>query len=364
MPSLPAPSNSICLFRLSALGDVVMVLPLVRAIQASRPDAKLTWVIAKGAYPLVAGLAGEGVEFVVLEKPRGLADFREIRDRMAGRRFDVLLCLQASWRANILYPWITAGRKIGYRADRAKDFHGMFVRESIEPRRNHIADAFLQFGEAIGVPAPAVPEWRLPVDPAAAAWAAGALPAGPLVALNPCASKAERNWSEDHYAAVARELHARHGLVTILLGGPGADERRVAEKLKAALGDRAVDLVGRTTLPQLVAVLARVRLLLAPDTGAVHIANALGRPVVGLYTSARCARTGPYRHPEYCVDRYDEAVRRFLRRDPERELWELRVHDRRAMDLITVAEVLRQCEAALSADPPGMRRDPGSGILA
>jgi heptosyltransferase I len=351
MPVLPSAVPTICLFRLSALGDVVMVLPLVRAIQASRPEAKLTWVIAQGAYPLVSFLADEGVEFVVLEKPTGLGDYVAIHHRMSARRFDVLLCLQASWRANTLYPLINAGRKIGYRADRAKDLHRLFVRETIEPRRNHIADAFLQFGEMIGVPAPVRPDWRLAVDPAAAAWAAGNLPAGPFLAINPCASKAERNWSEDNYAAVARELRGRFGLATVLLGGPGAEERRTAEKLAAALGGDALDLVGRTSLPQLVAALARARLLLAPDTGAVHVANALGRPVVGLYTSAQSARTGPYGNSGFCVDRYDEAVRRFLGRDPAEALWELRVHDRRAMDLITVDDVLGRCAAALAAGP-------------
>jgi heptosyltransferase I len=349
MPIDSASSKTICLFRLSALGDVVLVLPLVRAIQAARPDVKLTWVIAKGAYPLVSALASEGIEFVVLDKPSGPGDYLDIHHRMSTRRFDVLLCLQASWRANTLYPLIKADRKIGYRADRAKDLHRMFVRETIEPRRNHIADAFLQFGELIGVPAPKVPDWRLPVDPAAAAWAAEKLPSGPFLAINPCASKAERNWSEENYAAVAREMRQRHGLPAVLLGGPGAEERRAAELIAAALGGDALDLVGRTSLPQLVAALARSRLLLAPDTGAVHIANALGRPVVGLYTSAQCARTGPYRRPEFCVDRYDEAVRRFLHKDPANSPWELRVHDRRAMDLITVAEVLARCEAAFAA---------------
>ncbi|HEY4301255.1 MAG TPA: glycosyltransferase family 9 protein [Candidatus Didemnitutus sp.] len=348
MPVLPSSSETICLFRLSALGDVVLVLPLVRAIQARKPHAKITWIIAQGAFPLVAGLASEGVEFVVLDKPNGLGDYVAIHHQLAERRFNVLLGLQASWRANTLYPMVKADRKIGYRADRAKDLHRFFVRETIEPRRNHIADAFLQFGEMIGVPAPTVPEWRLPVEPAAAAWAQANLPAGPFFAINPCASKAERNWSGPNYAAVATEMRARHDLPVVLLGGRSAEEQATAAAVCRALGGEALDLVGRTTLPQLVAVLARCRMLLAPDTGAVHIANALGRPVVGLYTSAQSARTGPFRRSEFSVDHYREAVTRFMHRDPDRELWELRVHDPRAMDLITVDEVMGKCLAVMS----------------
>jgi heptosyltransferase I len=346
---LPPQPYRICLVRLSALGDVVMTLPLVRAIQAHLPEAKLTWVIAGGAYPLVSALADEGIEFVVLDKPRGLQDYAEFHHRMSDRRFDVLLCLQAAWRANWLYPMVRAERKIGFAADRAKDLHWLFVRETIEPRRVHNVDQFLQFAEKLGVPVPAEPEWRLPVDPAATAWAAQALPAKPFLALNPCASKVSRNWSAENYAAVVRELQRRHGLAVVLLGGPAREERLMAQKINTALDGGALDLVGRTNVPQMVAVLARCRLLLAPDTGAVHIANALGRPVVGLYVASRCVRTGPYRRGQFSVDRYAEAVRRFLFTDPEQNGWELRVHDPRAMDLIKVEDVLAGCEAALRA---------------
>ncbi len=351
MPVPTDSSYSVCLVRLSALGDVVMTLPLVRAIQAHWPRVRLTWVIASGAYPLVSALAAEGIEFIVLDKPNGLGDYADFHHRMSGRRFDVLLCLQAAWRANLLYPMVKAGRKVGFSCDRAKDLHRLFVRETIEPRRTHNVDAFFQFAEKLGVPVPVVPEWRLPVDPSAQAWAMEALPEIPFIAISPCASKAERNWAAQNYAAVARELQRRHGLAVVLLGGPAPEERAMAEKIAAKLDGPACNLVGTTLLPQMVATLARARLLLAPDTGAVHIANALGRPVVGLYTSAQSARTGPYKNLQFCVDRYEEAVRKFLHKDPGQELWELRVHDSRAMDLITVTDVLSACEAALRAEP-------------
>ncbi len=341
--------ESICIVRLSALGDVVMVLPLIRALQAWPTPPKITWIIAEGAYPLVSALAAEGIEFIVLKKPRSVGDYWRFRQRMAGRRFDVLFCLQASWRANFLYPLINAGRKVGYDADRAKDMHQWFVTEQIDARRNHIAAGFLQFGERVGASMPRAPEWALPVEPLAQTWAAANAPAAPFLAINACASKAERNWPAERYAAVAKELQRRHGLAVVLLGGRGDDELRMAEEIAAALDGPVVNWVGKTKLDQMVAVLARARLLLAPDTGAIHIANALGRPVVGLYAVARGERTGPFGRLDFCVDRYAEAVRSFLQRDPQTESWEVRVHDQRAMSLITVADVLNACERALAA---------------
>jgi heptosyltransferase I len=339
--------QSLCLVRLSALGDVVLVLPLVRLLRRRWPEAKITWIVGKGVFPALAGLAAEGIEFVVIDKPRGLGDYLALRRRFSGRTFDALLCLQASWRANWIYPCLRARRKIGFGADRAKDFHRFFVGEGLPPARPHLADGFLQFAEALGLPFPSEIEWGLPVAPEAAAWADGVLPKGSFAALSPCASKPERDWPVDRYAAVVRALRER-GLPVVLLGGPSPREREVADAILRASGDASVlDLVGKTRIPQLVAALARCRLLIAPDTGAVHIATACGRPVVGLYAVAPASRTGPYRKTEFCVDRFEEAVRTFQGREPAQTAWAHRVHDPRAMSLIATEDVIARIDLIL-----------------
>jgi len=138
----------------------------------------------------------------------------------------------------------------------------------------------------------------------------------------------------------------------VLLGGPAAREREVATALVSRAQVPVLDLVGRTNIPQLIATLARCRLLLAPDTGAVHIANALGRPVVGLYAVAPAHRTGPYRRMEFSVDRFDVAVRTLCGADPARVSWGKRVHDPRAMSLIGVDEVISKVDLAWRAAAP------------
>jgi heptosyltransferase I len=307
----------------------------------------LTWVIGTGAYEAVSGLADEGIEFVVIDKPRRFADYLALRRRLRGRCFDALLCLQASWRANWIYPMISARRKIGFGADRDKDFHRLFVRECLPPARPHLAEGFLQFAEVLGLPFPKMPEWRLPVGPEALAWADTVLPQTPFLAFSPCSSKPERDWPSENYAEVLRHVHQKSPIPIVVLGGPSAAERSAIDRILALAKVPVLDLAGKTRIPQLMAALSRCRLLLAPDTGAVHIANAFGKPVLGLYAVAPSRRTGPYPDNRYCIDRFDEAVKTLLHKDPSTSPWSLRVHRPDAMALIKPIEVIEQLDAIL-----------------
>jgi len=354
---MPAPSNAapaapatICLVRLSALGDVVMVLPLIRMLRRNWPRARITWIIGRAALPLVAtrALAGENVELIAIEKPRRLRDYLALRRQLQDRTFDALLCLQASWRANLLYPCIRARRKIGYSPDRANDLHALFVRERIPPAppRSHIIDGFSQFAETLGGTRDAsdyASPWPLTIDHDAMR----ALPSTPCLAVSPTASKPERNWTPAAYAAVIARAWRAHNLPAVLLGSPAAPDRAMSAQIRQNLPAEipVTDLTGQTTLPQLAAIIQRSTALLAPDTGAVHIARALGTPVIGLYAVAPATRTGPYRATEYCIDKFADAVTRFTRnKNAGSTPWSFRVHDPRAMHLITPAEVCAQLD--------------------
>src|SRR5690606_23406469 len=106
----PAPPRSICLLRLSALGDVTHVLPLVHTLQRAWPGVALTWIIGKGEQRLLEGLPG--VEFVVYDKKTGRAGMRALRRQLAGREFDALLLMQLALRANLLSRAVRARRRI------------------------------------------------------------------------------------------------------------------------------------------------------------------------------------------------------------------------------------------------------------
>ncbi len=348
---MPAPVeslSSLCLVRLSALGDVVLATALVRTLQANFPRCRLTWVTTPLAAELLRGL--DGVEFVVIDKPRRPGDYLAFRRRMRGRRFDVLLAAQANFRVNLLHAFVPARRKIGFDARRARDLHTWFVSETIPRRDEHLADGFLAFAGALGVaPENYVRETVVPLAEADFAGIAGLRPAGRYLVMNPAASKPERTWPAENYAAVADFAVSRTGWPVVLTGGGGPREKELAQAVVRCAVQPITDLTGRTTVRQLAALLARAEGLVAPDTGPVHIADALGTPVVGLYAVARAALAGPWRDQRYCVDQYDAASRAFLGRPAAAVDWHRRVHHPGAMALITVDEVCTKV-AQLAAD--------------
>ena len=346
MPVKPAP-RSLCLLRLSALGDAVHAVALVRQLQQAWPGLPITWVIGKGEAKLLEGL--DGVEFVVFDKKAGLAGWRALRRQLAGRRFDVLLNLQLALRAGLASTAIRADRRIGFDRGRSKEGHGLFINERIPAGGHHVQDAFLQFLRPLGL-APGPLQWNLPVPAEAQAWAAQKLPGEqPTLLVSPCSSHPLRNWRPERYAAVADHAASR-GWRVLLCGGRSALERDTADAILAAMKAPALDLVGQDTLKQLLALLARASAVLTPDSGPAHMANALGTPVLGLHACTDAERSGPYSDRRWTVNHYDAAARRFLGKPASALPWGKRVEFPGVMDLVQVDEVLERFEA-LRAEP-------------
>lgn len=337
-------ASSICLLRLSALGDATHVVPLVRSIQRERPAARITWIIGKAEAAMLAGL--EDVEFIVFDKKTGWAGVRALRRALAGRRFDVLLQMQLALRANLLSSLVRAERRIGYDRARSKEGHGLVINARIAPGGHHVIDALARFGEALGVPQGRV-EWRLPVPAEAQAWAAAQWPADePVLLISPCSSHRLRNWAPERYAAVAA-VAQRRGWRVVLCGGPSRLERDTADAILAALPgrDAVLDLVGRDTFKRFLAMAARADLLLSPDSGPVHMANAMGTRVIALHACTDRERSGPYSDRRWSPNRYDEAARRFLGRPAAELPWGKHIEFPDVMDLIGVDEVVERFEA-------------------
>ncbi len=349
-PPSTAPRR-IALFRLSALGDVVLATALVATLRRAFPEAEITWITSRASHAILAGLEkepGAVLKFRVVDKIKSLRDWLKFRREMAAEKFDVLLAAQASMRANLMFSAIPAARKIGFDRRRAKDLHRFFVSEAVEYRDEHLAEGFLSFARVLGVPETAwVRATAVPVDDAARAGAEKLLaPIGPrpFLALNAAASKPERTWRAERYAELAGRVRCELGWGIVFTGGPAVLEKSLAAQIQHALhvdGPPVLNLVGQTSPKQLAAVLARAAALVAPDTGPVHIANAFGTPVVGLYAVARSALTGPFGAEAATggVDVYPQAVEKLLGRDPAAVGWHTRVHAEGAMDLITVDAV-------------------------
>jgi heptosyltransferase I len=341
MTVIPAP-RSLCLLRLSALGDATHAVALVRALQGAWPKLPITWIIGKGEAKLLEGL--DGVEFIVFDKKAGLAGYRDLRQKLAGRRFDVLLNLQLALRAGLVSTLIRADRRIGYDPARSKEGHSLFINERIPAGGYHVLDAFLQFLRPLGL-APGPVEWRLPVPDEAHAWAREQLPGDtPTLLISPCSSHPLRNWRAERYAAVADHAVER-GWRVVICGGRSELERRTADAILATMQHPALDLVGKDTLKQLLALLARATLVLTPDAGPTHMANAMGTAVLGLHAATDAERSGPYSDRRWCVNHYAEASRQFLGKPATELRWGRRVEFPGVMDLVPVAEVIGRFEA-------------------
>lgn len=336
------PSNlNIAIVRFSALGDVTLVVPAVRSLRRSFPNATITWITSPLAYSLLQGL--EGVQFEVFEKPRTLADYRAFYRAFSARTFDVVLAMQANLRINLLYPALHAPIKIGFDRTRAREGQWLFCNQAIPFANTHLADSFLSFSAQLGANTSNV-EWDLPVAETEHMWACEQLKQlpRPLIAIHPFASKQERNWIFERYAEVIQASVKNWNAGFVLTGGNSPAERDFCARLAGVAPNHTLNLCGLTTPKQLAAVLAQADVLVAPDTGPVHLARAMNTPVVGLYAVASPTLSGPYAAQQYVVNRYPEAVRKFLGKDPDQVPWNTRVHHPDAMALIQVEDVVQQ----------------------
>ena len=345
MPDIPSPPTrlpqSLCLLRTSALGDVTHVVPVIRTLQAQAPDTRLTWIVGKLEHKLVGDLPG--VEFIVFDKHAGRAGFRAVREQLAGRRFDALLHMQVALRSNILSLSVKAPLRIGYDRARSKDLHGFFINCRIPSRKGeHVLDAMASFLEPLGLAQTRV-RWDLPIPESAQAFAAQHLPDGaPILLVSPVSSHRLRNWRAERYATVMDHAALALGWRVVLCGGPSAFEREFADTILTRMQARPLDLVGKDTLKQLLALLQRADLVLCPDSGPMHMANAVGTPVLGLHAASNPERSGPYSDRQWCVDRYDAAARKFRRKPAEALAWGTKLEYPGVMDLIEVDDVLER----------------------
>lgn len=348
MLPLTTPPDSVCLLRLSAIGDTCHVVPLLRTLQRAWPNTRFTWIIGRFEAKLMSLLPG--VEFITVDKRAGLGGLRALRDALRDRRFDLLLHLQLSVRASAVAAVVPAGIKLGFDRARARELQWLFTNAQVAPRqREHVLDSFMGFAEACGVQQ-RVLEWSLPLPGEALDYAQRLIPHGapPTLVISACSSHQGRNWLAERYAAVARHAIESRGMRVILVGGPAVNERVMADAIKAHC-PQVIDQVGKDTLPQLLALLERATVLLAPDTGPAHMATMVGTPVIGLYAATNPARSGPYLSREWCIDAFARAAREFRRTTPEALPWATKIEEPGVMALITTAEVCTRLDALLAS---------------
>jgi len=348
------PPETLCLLRLSALGDITHVLPTLRTLQKHWPATKITWVIGRTEYQLVKDL--EQIHFIIFDKSAGLASYlelkRQVGKHLGGQKFDVLLHMQLSIRASVASLFIPAKVKLGFDRARAKDMQSLFCNRQIKPAsiRQHVLDSFLEFPRFFGLEP--IFEWQLPVSQSAIESMKKRLPTDKkLFVINPCAvakSRNWRNWSAEGYAAIADFASDRYDMQVVLTGGNSTLETEMADNiLSLCQSAKPLNFIGTTSIDELVAVLQLADIVIAPDTGPVHIASALSTDTIGLYAATNPDRAGPYNHMRYVVSKYPQALLEYNNKTVEQASWGERIKTADCMKLITIDDVIIQIENIL-----------------
>ncbi len=340
---LHGPPKKICILRISALGDVTHVVPVVRAIQAQWPETEITWICGKLEKKLLSGF--HGLRLIEFDKKKGWKAYLDLRRDLKGEVFDVLLHMQVALRANLASLFVRSKIRLGWDRDRSRDLHRLFVNHRIPAaRQQHQAQAFLSFARALGLDAQQ-PVWDFPVSEEGRTFAQRYVDdtAGTLL-ISPCSSHPLRNWSVESYARVADYAIETLGMQVILSGGPSRLEIDTARAIEGCMKHAPVNLVGKDTLPQLVGMMRSVDVVLSPDSGPAHIANALGTPVIGLYACTWSKRSGPYSYLHLCVDKFEQAAQRFRHKPADELPWITKIEQPGVMDLIGVEEVIEKLQ--------------------
>ncbi len=289
-------ARNICVIKPSAFGDVVQSLPILRALRQRFPDARISWLINQGLDSLLVG--HPHIDHVIPYQRRGSwSDWGTTLRDLRRRQFDLVIDLQGLLRTGVMTLATGAKWRVGLETARegSRFSHNLTIPHSGRDVPAHAR--YWRVAEAFG--AGALPrEADIAVDPADTAWAERQLRSlpSPILAVNPGARWVTKRWPIESFAAVTRRAVEELGLSVALVGG--ADERTLTDVVSAVLTEagharQVVNLAGMTTLKQLAAVAQQARFLLTNDSGPMHLAAAMGTPVVGLFLCTSPERSGP-----------------------------------------------------------------------
>jgi lipopolysaccharide heptosyltransferase I len=293
-------ARRIALIKPSALGDIVHSLPVLSALRRRFPAAAITWVINKSYEPLIAGHPDltDTLAFDRGSFKRGIgkaiAYSLGFAAELRRRRFDLVIDLQGLLRTGLMCLATGARVRVGFANAREGSRFAYTHRIRVpDADRIHAVDRYWRIAEALGA-GDGPKQFHVPLKDAALAWAnteITGLPR-PLLAVAVGARWLTKRWPPGHFAELLRRAQADFG-GTCLFVGTGDDTALTVEVMQSLRGS-VRDFTGKTTLPQLAALLSLADVMIANDTGPLHLAAALGRPCIAPYTCTRVALHGPY----------------------------------------------------------------------
>jgi heptosyltransferase I len=336
MIDVPFPLRRVCIVMMSAVGDAVHVLPVINALKRHSPSVHITWILQPGPASLVRGHRSVD-EILIFDRAKGVSAFGDMRRTLASRQFDLVINLQVYFKAGIVTRLTHAPVKLGFDRARARDFNWLFTTQRIPSHAlQHVQDQYFEFLTALNIPHEPV-EWDLGPWPAERAWQHEFFESfdRPTAAIVVATSKPQKDWMPERWAEVVDALWHDFGLQPVLVGGRTDRELHAAQVIMRQARHAPHSALG-SGLRNLVGILDGSAIALAPDTGPLHMAVALDRPVISLLGYTNPKRTGPYRKfHDLIIDAYGnegEAYPISMENRPDR------------MDRISVRDVLDRVE--------------------
>lgn len=361
-PAMLLSPQRILLIKPSSLGDVVHALPVLAALRGAHPDAHIAWLVGDRFAPLLENhpLLDEVIRFDrtrlgrMWRSPRVFVEFWRFVARIRRKRFDLVIDLQGLLRSGLLSFFSGAGRRVGF-AD-AREGAWLFYRRRVRcpPSSEHAVERNLAVAEVLGLSVDR-PEFPLGLGPSERADARELLSqtAGESIesfmAVVPGARWETKRWPAEKIAALIDRIHAEGLPRCVLLGASG--DRQFADQVVASCKTGVVDLAGRTTLRQLVALIDLADRVVCHDSGPMHIAAALDKPTVAIFGPTNPARTGPYSPSAKVVAHPVECAPCYYRECPYQHH-----HCMRQLDVETVLAQVRAVRGVSSRCPSSITR--------
>ncbi|OQX26803.1 MAG: lipopolysaccharide heptosyltransferase I [Desulfobacteraceae bacterium IS3] len=302
--------------KLSAIGDVLHTLPALNALREHFPDAQITWLVEEAAYPLVAG--HRALNRVLLSKRKRwikdlfgpsrketISEIRAFIRDLRDTRYDLIFDFQALLKSGVLVALARGKRKIGYDKGMAHDEHSyLFLNERMPPVKMNIHALLrnLMLLEAVGIYSKEI-AYHVPVQDAdrksidALLEKQGVKNCRLLIALNPVAKWETKIWSEDKFSRLADRLIEEYDVTVIFTGGTEdreSVERIISGMLSPKKQEKVLNFAGETSLKMLAALYEKTAFLISTDTGPMHLAAAMGKPVTAIFGPTAPWRTGPF----------------------------------------------------------------------
>ena len=329
-------SISICILRLSSIGDITHILPIISTLQKKYYNCDITWIIGKAEYQLVKEL--DDINFIVIDKNKTIDSLLGMHIFSKKMKFDIVFHMQKSLRSKLAGKIIKGKINITF--------------NDIDTQKSHVVEHFFSFLDKVNISS-RVLDWKTDKILAKNRQYLDEInfnKSSSFVAINPFTSNRVNNyreWDYNNYSIIADYLKNEHSINTVFLGKTSVNKKlQLEQNIKNK--SNIINMINKTTLGQMLTILNICKFYIGPDSGSLHMANMLKVPVIGLYATSNPKRTGPYKNLNYTVDKYEEALKKFSNKTISSAKWGERVREKNAMKLITLDDVKSMIKKVLS----------------